>query len=70
MVNNPPFNAGNVGSILGQGIKVPHAMGQLSPCATTIDPARLNQRACVPQLQSPRMPQLQSPRALEPVPHN
>ena len=35
MVKNPPSNAGDVGSISGQGAKIPHAMGQLSPCAAT-----------------------------------
>ena len=29
MVKNPPFNAGDVGSIPGQGTKIPHATGQL-----------------------------------------
>ena len=33
-VKNPPFNAGDVGSISGQETKIPHAVGQLSPCAT------------------------------------
>ena len=35
MVKNLPSNAGDVGSIPGQGIKIPHAAGQLSPHATT-----------------------------------
>ena len=30
MVKNPPSNAGDVGSIPGQGSKSPHAEGQLS----------------------------------------
>ena len=35
MVENPPSNAGDVGSIPGLGTKIPHAVGQLSPCTTT-----------------------------------
>ena len=33
-VENLSSNAGDVGSISGQGTKILHAMGQLSPCAT------------------------------------
>ena len=34
VVKNMPSNAGDTGSIPGQGTKIPHAMGQLerSPC--------------------------------------
>ena len=45
MVNNAPYNAGDVGSIPGQGTKILHAMEQLSPCTTTresIDPESCN----------------------------
>ena len=44
VVKNPPYKAGDVGSIPGQGTKIPHAAGQLSPCATTRErkPARHN----------------------------
>ena len=42
MVKNPPYNAGDAGLIPGQGTKIPHAAGQLSPCATTAEFARLN----------------------------
>ena len=42
VVKNPPSNAGDAGSIPGRGSKVTHAMGQLSPCATTTEPAHLN----------------------------
>ena len=38
MVKNPPSNAGDAGSIPGLGTKIPHAVGQLSPCATTAEP--------------------------------
>ena len=31
VVKNPPSNAGGPGSIPGQGTKIPHAAGQLSP---------------------------------------
>ena len=55
MVKNPPYNAGDVGSIPGQVSKIPHAAGQLSPRPTTTELARLddslraaNYRAHVP----------------------
>ena len=38
VVKNLPCNAENVGSILGQGTKIPQAVEQLSPCATTSEP--------------------------------
>ena len=34
VVKNPPPNAGDAGSIPGQGTRIPHAVGQLSPRAT------------------------------------
>ena len=37
VAKNPPYNAGDAGSIPGQGTKIPHAMGQLSPRATTTE---------------------------------
>ena len=58
VVKNLPSNAG----ICGQGTKIPHATGQLSPRTTTTELVRLNERA--------HTPQLQSPCALEPVRHN
>ena len=42
VVKNPPYKAGDTGSIPGQGNKIPHAMGQLSPHATTTELACLN----------------------------
>ena len=39
---NLPSNAGDVGSIPGQGTKIPHATGQLNPSTTTTEPARHN----------------------------
>ena len=42
MVKNPPSNAGDAGSIPGRGTRIPHAAEQLSPCATSTEPARLN----------------------------
>ena len=33
VVKNLPCNAGDAGSIPGQGTKIPHAMEQLSICA-------------------------------------
>ena len=51
MVKNLPSNGGDVGSIPGQGTKIPHATGQLSP--RTLDPSHHNWRAHVLQLLSP-----------------
>ena len=42
MVKNPPYNAGDTGSIPGQGTEIPHAAGQLSPHTATTELARLN----------------------------
>ena len=42
VVKNLPSNAGDMGLIPGQGTKIPHATGQLSPRATTTEPARHN----------------------------
>ena len=38
VVKNLPYNAKNMGSIPGQGAKIPHATEQLSLCATTTEP--------------------------------
>ena len=38
VVGNPPSNAGDTGSTPGQGSEIPHATGQVSPCATTREP--------------------------------
>ena len=51
VVENPPSNAGDAGSIPGRGTRIPHAMGLLSPCAATTEPALSG--ACMPQLESP-----------------
>ena len=42
VVENPPYNAGDVGLIPGQGTMIPHAAGQLSLCATTAELVCLN----------------------------
>ena len=49
VVRNPPSNAGDVGSIPGQGARIPHATGHLGPCATTAEP--VHSRARTPQLE-------------------
>ena len=52
-VKNLPCNAGIAGSIPDWGTKIPHAMGLLTPCATTREqPASHNERSCVPQLRT------------------
>ena len=38
VVKNPSVNARDTGLIPGLGIKNPYVMGQLNPCATTIEP--------------------------------
>ena len=38
MHENPPANAGDVGSIPGQGTKIPHAVEQLSLRASGTEP--------------------------------
>ena len=40
MVKNPSCNVGDASSIPGQGTKIPHATGQLSPHAATTEPTR------------------------------
>ena len=35
VIKNQPSRAGDMGSIPGPGTKIPHAMGQLNPRATT-----------------------------------
>ena len=42
VAKNLPSNAGDKGLIPGQGTKIPCAVGQLSPRATTKDPACCN----------------------------
>ena len=50
VVKNPPSNAGDVCLIPGRGTKIPHAVGQLSPRATTTEPTCSGAHA--PQLES------------------
>ena len=52
VVENPPSNAGDAGLISSQGTRIPRAMGQLSPCATTTEP--MLSRAHAPQLERSR----------------
>jgi len=47
VVKNLPCNAGDLGSIPGGGIKIPHAVGQLNPCTETTEPMCHNWRVCV-----------------------
>ena len=42
MVKNPPYKAGDAGSIPGQGPKIPLAAGQLSPRAPTTELVHFN----------------------------
>ena len=45
VVKNLPAKAGDVDSISGWGIKIPHASGQLSPSATTTEPTCSKERS-------------------------
>ena len=38
VVKNPPANAGDMGSIPGQGTKILHALEQLNPSPSTSEP--------------------------------
>ena len=49
MVKSLPSNAEDWGSVPAQGTKIPHALGQLSPCAPTTEP--MLSRACLPKLE-------------------
>ena len=55
VVENLPSNAGDSGSVLGWGTKIPHASEQRSPHASTTDP-QATTRVHAPQ-QKIRMPQ-------------
>ena len=61
---NPPCNAGDVGSIPGNETKIPHAVEQLSPLATTRESVSHNERSCVTQ-QRPHLPQVRPDTAKE-----
>ena len=69
MVENLPSNAGDVGSIPGQGTKIPHATGQLSPHATATEPAHLKERARVPQTTELTHPGARAPQLERENPH-
>ena len=45
VVKNPPYNAGETGSIPGQGTKIPHTAGQLA-CAPQLLSLRASTREC------------------------
>ena len=53
VVKNPSCNAGDTGSSPGQGTKIPHVVGQLSPRAATTEPTHLIERACTLQRKDP-----------------
>ena len=57
VIKTPPCNAGNLGSTPDQGIKTPHAEGQLSPCIITKESLCSKERSCMTQ-QTSHMPQL------------
>ena len=45
MVKNLPSNAGDEGSVHGQGNKIPHVMGQVSRSASAKEPVHSKARA-------------------------
>ena len=51
MVKSARASAGSAGVIPGVRTKIPHAPGQLSPRATTTEPAQ--PRACAPSQEKP-----------------
>ena len=59
-VKNPPYNAGDTGSIPGQVLKIPYATGQLNPRATTTELTRLSYS---PRAANYRAQALWNPRA-------
>ena len=61
VVKNLPSNEGDVGLISSQGSKIPHAVEQLNPCTTTIEPVLYSPRSCNHRTLTP---QLLSPHAL------
>ena len=46
---NPPSNVGDASSIPGQGTKIPHIAGQLSPHATSREPMHHNDDPAQPK---------------------
>ena len=46
VVKNLLCSTGGTGLTLGQGTKIPHAMEQVSLCATNTEPAHHNWRTC------------------------
>ena len=49
VVKNPTCNAGDMGSIPGQGSKISHAAGQLNPHAATRESMCCNERSHMTQ---------------------
>ena len=51
VIKNLPSNARDMDSIPGQGLRIPHAMRQISPCAATKKSARplQSEKACSQQ---------------------
>ena len=66
MVKNLPSNAGDVGSVPGQGTEVPHVSEQLSLSTITTEPKHPG--ACVPPLESP-CAATKTPRDAGKIPH-
>ena len=52
VVKKPPCNAGDTGSIPGQGIKIPNATEQLSLCTITRESMCCSERSCKTQRRS------------------
>ena len=48
VVQNLPSDTGDTGSILGQGTKIPHVLGQLNPSTATLSPHTAMKILCAP----------------------
>ena len=62
VVKNPPANAGDMGSIPDPG-SIPHVVEQLSPSATTTEPALQSPRPTTTEARTPRARALQQEKA-------
>ena len=70
VVKNPPFNAGDTGSIPGRGTKTPHTVGRLNPCTTTREASTarpLRSSAVEPTLHNRRCPHPTAGKKKKPV---
>ena len=65
VVKNPSCSAGNTDSIPGLRTKIAHGVGQLSPYATSTEPALYSLRAATTEAHAPRAYTLQQEKLLQ-----